>query len=116
MKPDVLSIAEIPYDTGELRFRYSRYLSEDGRQWMRHGLFRAFHRSGALASEGEYEHGTEMGIWRDYHENGRIASEGEYRQGEEHGVWRFWLDDGTLEKEVVFFEGQPVDQPNYLEP
>ena len=85
-----LDIAVIPYETGETHFRYARYLSGDGSRWIRHGLFRAFHRNGALASEGHYQHGVEHGIWRDYHENGQLAAEGSYENGEEVGTWQYW--------------------------
>ena len=95
MKVD-LNIAEIPYETGEIKFRYSRYLSEDGARWVRHGLFRAYHMNGTLASEGEYIDGLEQGLWRDYHENGQLAAEGYYEKGEEVGEWRFWHPDGAL--------------------
>ncbi len=98
----VLNIAEIPYDSGELRFRYSRYLASDGSRWIRHGLFQAFHRNGQLATEGTYEHGLEVGLWRDYHSNGRIASEGHYCDGKEHGSWRFWKEDGSSDPDKVF--------------
>jgi antitoxin component YwqK of YwqJK toxin-antitoxin module len=105
-----LVIAEIPYESGELRYRYSRYLAPDGGRWVRHGLFQAFHPNGELSSEGHYERGVEIGLWRDYHENGQLAAEGEYKAGKESGRWRFWYADGRLEKEVVYFEGEPVEQ------
>lgn len=92
-----LHIAEIPYDTGELHFRYARYLSDDGRKWIRHGLFHAYHRNGNLASEGHYENGLEQGLWRDYHENGKPAAEGHYDKGQEVGTWQFWDADGKPE-------------------
>jgi len=49
---DVLHIAEIPYESGSLRFRYSRELSEDGSRWIRQGLLTAYHENGQRASEG----------------------------------------------------------------
>lgn len=100
---DTLSIAEIPYDSGELRFRYSRYLSEDGTRWIRAGLFQSFHRNGQLASEGEYQDGLETGAWRDYHENGQLAAEGEYREGKKCGRWKFFDGTGKAEEDVVYF-------------
>jgi antitoxin component YwqK of YwqJK toxin-antitoxin module len=105
MSRDTLNIAEIPYESGGIRFRYSRYLAPDGSKWVRHGLFRAYHRNGLVASEGEYEDGLGEGLWRDYHENGHVAAEGEYRHGKESGRWRFWAADGDLEKELVYFDG-----------
>lgn len=94
--PD-LQIAEIAYSSGEIQFRYSRYLLPDGSAWIRHGLFRAYHEDGSLASEGNYEHGQEHGPWRDYHSNGQIAAEGSYANGVEMGVWRYWSEDGHPE-------------------
>jgi antitoxin component YwqK of YwqJK toxin-antitoxin module len=93
-----LNIAEIPYDTGEIRFRYSRYLSQDGSRWIRHGLFRAYHRNGQLASEGYYIDGLEDGLWRDYYENRQLAAEGNYEKGIETGSWSYWDENGSVGK------------------
>lgn len=90
-----LHIAEIQYPSGQVHFRYARYIADDGAKWVRHGRFTAFHDNGALASEGTYEHGQEHGLWRDYHPNGQLASEGFYESGSEVGVWRFWNPDGS---------------------
>jgi antitoxin component YwqK of YwqJK toxin-antitoxin module len=92
-----LNIAEIPYPSGQLKYRYSRYLASDGGSWIRHGLFRAYHENGQLASEGNYVDGLEQGFWRDYHENGQIAAEGEYKDGTEVGTWRYWNGEGAQE-------------------
>jgi antitoxin component YwqK of YwqJK toxin-antitoxin module len=102
---DVLNIAEIPHEDGSLRFRYSRYLSQDGRRWIRHGLLRAFNRNGQLASEGEYEEGLENGLWKDYHENGRPAAEGRFKAGKKDGVWHYWDAEGRLEEEEEYADG-----------
>jgi antitoxin component YwqK of YwqJK toxin-antitoxin module len=89
-----LNIAEIQFDSGELHYRYSRYLAEDGKKWIRHGLFTAYHKNGQLASEGHYIHGVEHGVWRDFHENGQRAAEGNYENGKEIGESRYWNIDG----------------------
>ena len=90
-----LDIAEIPHENGIVHFKYSRYLSDDGKRWVRHGLFLAYHKNGTLASEGSYVHGLEHGLWRDYHENGRMAAEGLYEGGVEIGDWHYWNADGS---------------------
>jgi antitoxin component YwqK of YwqJK toxin-antitoxin module len=92
-----LHIAEIPFEDGHIRYRYSRRLSPDGTRWIREGLFQAFHPSGTLASEGSYIDGLEEGIWRDFHDNGQLAAEGAYSAGVEAGAWRFWNPDGTVD-------------------
>jgi hypothetical protein len=90
-----LNIAEVPYDSGAVRFRYTRYITPDGSCWIRHGLFVGYHENGVVSSEGNYVQGAEHGIWRDFHENGQPASEGCYQEGQEVGTWRFWAPDGT---------------------
>ena len=90
-----LEIAEIFYASGELQYRYARYLANDGSKWIRDGLFTAFHGSGERASEGTYVDGLEEGVWRDFHENGVVAAEGSYAKGNETGTWRYWNADGT---------------------
>jgi antitoxin component YwqK of YwqJK toxin-antitoxin module len=92
-----LYIAEIPYSSGSIRFRYSRYMAADGSAWVRHGVFRAYHEDGSLASEGNYEHGKEHGMWRDYYPNGQVAAEGSYANGAEVGAWQYWSADGSPE-------------------
>jgi antitoxin component YwqK of YwqJK toxin-antitoxin module len=89
-----LQIAEIPYPSGSVYFRYSRYLSADESRWIRHGFFQAYHENGALASEGHYEHGREHGPWTDFYDNGQLAAEGVYNQGTQSGVWRYWSASG----------------------
>ncbi len=92
-----LNIAEILYETGEVRFRYARYLSPDGAKWIRHGLFTELHMNGQLISQGMYADGLEDGSWQDFYDNGQIAAEGTYSQGTEVGIWRYWNPDGTEE-------------------
>ena len=94
-----LNIAEIPFDTGGTRYRYSRYMSADGTRWIRHGLFRAYHPNGTVASEGAYVDGKENGRWCDFNDNGQMAAEGRYENGEEVGTWRYWNSDGTESEE-----------------
>ena len=91
-----LNIAEIPFENGGVRFRYTRYMSSDGVRWIRHGLFRAYYPDGELASEGHYVDGLENGLWRDFHKNGQLAAAGHYQNGEEVGVWEFWNEDGSV--------------------
>ena len=88
-------LAEILYESGPIRFRYTRYMAPDGTRWVRHGLFVAYHENGAVSSEGSYLHGAENGVWRDYHPNGQLAAEGYYVDGQEAGEWRFWGEDGS---------------------
>ncbi|MDR3615070.1 MAG: hypothetical protein P4L53_16030 [Candidatus Obscuribacterales bacterium] len=90
-----LNIAEIPYETGEIHFRYSRRLSEDESRWIRHGLFVEYHLNGKVASEGTYVDGAEHGNWREYYETGNLAAEGRYENGQETGNWKYWNEDGT---------------------
>ncbi len=94
-----LNVAEIPFENGTVRYRYSRYLADDGQRWIRHGLFRAYATDGTLASEGHYEHGLEHGLWRDYHESGQLAAEGHYDQGREVAeTWRYWDPTGETRR------------------
>jgi antitoxin component YwqK of YwqJK toxin-antitoxin module len=104
----VLNIAEIPYENGEVKFRYSRRLSEDGQRWIRHGLFVQYHENGEVASEGSYEDDLEVGVWKDFYANGKKASEGTYHQGKEHGVWKFWNELGQEENPVRYVNGEEV--------
>lgn len=103
-----LDIAELLYPSGEVKCRYSRRLSQDGREWVRHGRFVSYHENGVIASEGNYEAGLEEGLWQDFHENGKRAAEGHYLQGKEDGVWRFWNEDGVEERTVRYTAGEEL--------
>ncbi len=92
-----IDIAEIPHESGAVKFRYARVLAPDRSRWIRHGFFVAYYEDGTPASEGAYADGKEEGVWRDFHENGTLASEGTYRGGEKSGNWRYWRADGTEE-------------------
>jgi antitoxin component YwqK of YwqJK toxin-antitoxin module len=85
-----LNIAEIPFEGGAIRYRYARKLSDDGRRWIREGLFQAFHENGRLASEGSYHEGREDGPWQDFHDNGQLAAQGSFSAGVETGQWSYW--------------------------
>ncbi|MET3480396.1 toxin-antitoxin system YwqK family antitoxin [Variovorax atrisoli] len=99
-----LNIAEIPYESGAIKFRYARVMTPDKTRWIRHGLFVAYHEHGTVASEGQYVDGKEDGLWRDLHPNGQPAAEGHYRGGQEVGVWRFWKPNGTEEPSTDYGE------------
>ncbi|MBH5329689.1 hypothetical protein H9Q10_08415 [Eikenella sp. S3360] len=77
------------YESGKIKFRYSRYLSPNN-NWIRHGLFEAFYKNGIRASEGNYEHGAEHETWTDYHDDGSLAARGTYRHGEQLEDWEYW--------------------------
>jgi antitoxin component YwqK of YwqJK toxin-antitoxin module len=100
-----LTVAEIPYNSGAIHFRYERYLSPGGRRWVRHGSYREYYENGSLASEGRFEDGREQGEWRDYHENGQLAALGAFVDGREDGVWQFWNDKGKDEETIVYRDG-----------
>lgn len=85
-----LNIAEVPYPSGAIHFRYSRVLSPDGTRWVRHGLFVEYSEEGTIIAEGQYVHGAEHGEWKEYHPNGKLAAQGHYVHGAEHGEWRYW--------------------------
>jgi antitoxin component YwqK of YwqJK toxin-antitoxin module len=95
-----LNIAEILSEEGRVRFRYARYLSEDGTRWIRHGRFEAYHVNGAVASEGTFVHGLEQGEWRDFYPNGQIAAQGAYQDGEEVGDWQFFDEHRAVPEEA----------------
>lgn len=103
-----LHIAEIPYESGAIHFRYSRVLSEDGTRWVRHGLYVEYSESGIVLAEGNYANGQEEGLWCSFHENSQKAAEGHYAAGKEEGTWQFWSPAGQPEEPVVYRSGEEV--------
>jgi antitoxin component YwqK of YwqJK toxin-antitoxin module len=102
---DTLHIAEIPFESGAVRYRYVRRMTTDGTGWVRHGRFVEYYENGGTKSEGEYLDGKEEGVWRDYHTSGTLAAEGCYEAGKEDGVWRFFDTDGKEERSVLYRAG-----------
>ena len=100
-----LNIAEIPYESGKIHFRYARVLSSDHTRWLRHGLFVEYSENGTVISEGTYVDGREQGLWRDYYPNGALAAEGHYEQGRECGAWRHWNEQGVEEQPTAYPNG-----------
>lgn len=103
-----LHIAEIPYESRAIHFRYSRVMSEDGTRWIRHGLFVEYSESGIVLAEGNYVDGKETGLWCSFHGNGQKAAEGNYIAGREEGTWSFWSPTGQPEESVVYEGGEEV--------
>jgi antitoxin component YwqK of YwqJK toxin-antitoxin module len=85
-----IEIAEFPYQDGSVKFRFARYLSDDGSHWIRQGRFQAFYENGQIASEGQFDRNRESGLWRNFHENGQVAAEGHYQDGRKVGEWHYW--------------------------
>lgn len=106
--PGNLLIAEIPYEGGQIHFRFAYVPSEDGSKAVRHGLFVQYREDGTIACEGNFERDLEHGIWRDYHENGMLAAQGYYSYGKHEGPWQFWSSDGKDEGITVYKDGVEV--------
>lgn len=84
------------------------------------GAFKAFHESGSMRSEGQYENGAMTGKWKffyksgnikeiiffrdnvengpfiEYYDNGKISAEGTYANELEHGLLKIYDDKGNL--------------------
>lgn len=96
MRSKYVESVEIFYETGELRFRYSCYLSPDTVRWVFHGQFTKFYKNGQVAMTGKYYDGFEDGPWKEHHEDGSLASVGSYDLGKKVAGWRSWDVDGNL--------------------
>jgi antitoxin component YwqK of YwqJK toxin-antitoxin module len=103
-----LHIAEIPYESGAIHYRYARVLSGDGTRWIRHGRYAEYSESGQILSEGNYIDGSEEGLWRSFYESGQKASEGNYVAAKEEGIWHFWNPNGKQEESVTYRNGEEV--------
>ena len=105
------------------------------RKGRRHGVIRAWHKNGVLATEEPYQNGLLHGVCRQWNESGRLL--GKYRmvhgtgvqcewhdngklqievstvRGEFSGRNRMWLRDGTLHSERFYLRGQVVSADAY---
>jgi hypothetical protein len=71
----------------------------------RHGAYRRFYPSGALAIDGRYEHGKKAGLWRTYFENGQLDSEGQYDNDAPQGRWTYWCPNGARRLAGIYEDG-----------
>jgi len=61
-----------------------------------HGLWTyLFDESGAVFSQGSYDHGLKQGLWIAWHSSGQVRNEGRYVNDVEDGEWFSWREDGT---------------------
>jgi len=51
------------------------------------GIWRYYHKNGAISAVGKYLDGKEDSIWVEYDENGLTKSRGKYEKGEKVGIW-----------------------------
>lgn len=106
------------------------------RQRRRHGVVRAWHKNGILASEESYENDLLHGVCRQWNEkgkllgsykivhgtgvqlrwfdDGRLQAEQSFVNGLAAGRWRLWLQDGSLASEEWLIENHEVSRSEYL--
>ena len=69
---------------------------------IRQGKWKAWHFTGAIASEGTYIDGKEDGIYTVYFDNGQIRHKGRYEMGKQTGNWKFYSEEGELLLDSIF--------------
>jgi antitoxin component YwqK of YwqJK toxin-antitoxin module len=71
------------------------------------GLWKTFHESGQLKSEGNYKDGKQIGLWKTYHENGQLREEGYYNLLDGMtGSWKKYHSNGKLSHEGKYKFGK----------
>ena len=83
------------YDDGSALYEGTQIESVDG-DWVRHGVWNAWHENGQPWERGAYADGLEDGPWDWWYENGNPMSSGVFRDGERVGPWSWWYPDGQL--------------------
>lgn len=73
------------------------------------GPLRAFHPTGELEVEGQFEHGLKVGRWTWWDRQGRKRQEGDHIAGDKHGTWVSWRD-GQQISERRFDHGKPTGE------
>jgi len=74
------------------------------RKGRRHGVIRAWHKNGVLATEEPFQNGLPHGVCRQWNESGRLL--GKYRMVHGTGVQCEWHDNGKLQIEVSTVHGE----------
>ena len=75
-------------------------------QGERHGPWKEYWPSGALRSEGTYEHDLKVGLWIFYRESGEKEQQGSFDRGLNDGEWTWWFPGGELHREERYKRGK----------
>lgn len=67
-----------------------------------HGTFKAWHRNGQLAVEGQYEEDKKEGVWRGWHDSGQQSSVATYSRGYLDGEAASWYSNGRYEARITY--------------
>ena len=111
-----LSLGEVrkqTWEDGSPRAEYEVVVT--GGRERKSGPYRAWHRNGTLAVEGNYEEDRPVGRWKEYHANGALAAEGSYVRGERMAHWESFhangkrASKGRPPRDGRYFLGSNVD-------
>jgi len=80
-------------------------------QFVKHGLFREWHKNGRKKVVGQYTDGKRHGPWREWYRSGQPSLEGHYTHGEQTGRWLRWHTDGRKIGERDFAQKRPDAAP-----
>ena len=83
------------------------YRSDDHRQYIRHGTFTEYYRSGQKRAQGTYQDGRRHGPFKRWRENGLIRSVEEFDEGQRHGESHHYYPNGVLSRHEEYRRGLP---------
>jgi antitoxin component YwqK of YwqJK toxin-antitoxin module len=81
---------------------------------MLHGVVMTLRDDGSRLEESTYEQGIRHGPYRDYWSTGALACEGMYVRGLQQGEWRYFDGAGTLLEVIQFHAGQEISKQDWL--
>lgn len=85
-------------------------ITEKGKKTtVKHGKFVAYHQTGQVSQEGNYEYDKKTGLWREYNQNGNLYKETFYKNGKVHGTNNSYTNTGALETKSEFYEEIEID-------
>lgn len=78
----------------------------------RHGLWKAYYRSGKIWNIGHYDHGVRTDSIKGYYTNGNLKYKGFYKDGNKSGTWMFYDENGDfVENKVYMMPGEKREEP-----
>ena len=104
--------SEEKYPNGTVKSR-GPVLQDEKDNYIKVGLWTAWHENGQKKEEGEYQDGRRAGDWMYWHENGRKLGEGKFANGKEAGVWTYWYENGQKQEEGEYENGQKAGTWTY---
>ena len=71
------------------------------------------YRNGTKKMERGYKMGVEDGVFKEYHSSGKLYTDGQKIKGQREGIWKYYEESGKLVRERKFENNNQISQTDY---